>query len=1012
MLPEYHILSQLFLRTPLLSYTDYQAAISEELTSNPHFRLALYLASPGFYAVLESKNFAISALNPKELTSLQKYFNRMSFRPTPFGLFSSFSVAKWGNEGNIILPGADHTQLHLLPDQQVATLAEKILSPGLFEIIYQVNPTLYRLAGEYRFIKTTVHTDRTPFSFSLESFEVNPLTSRLCLFLRCSNKTGKDIIHFLVTKTGCDEQEATAYLEFLAEAQVVRPVCGMNITGSDYLLHHEEQHSPGFRDIAQVIKKFRWLSSSAPACITALRDLEEDLKRVFKSRGKAQPDKYFYANAERHVVAGSLPVKYQETLIAASHALARLTEVIKPPMLESFIKDFKERFDGMKIPLMQALDPDAGVGYGHFADKASAAPLLKQLQMPDQTRSSPMVDWSAARRLLMTKWTESGTRENVIRLEENDLAELDAPGKVYPPSLAIIFRLTHEGMLIENAGGVAAASLIGRFTPFSEEVCQLAASITRMESEVNPEVIFAEIGQLSDTHTDNINRRRSIYDYEIPLNSVSLLAMDKQIRLDELLVSVKNDTIILESLRLKKVVIPRLSSAYNFRHNNLAVFRFLCDLQYQGFHAGLTMDLESYFPGMSHYPRVTFDNVILSPAKWHIRSQPVSPDGIEMFREKLRLPACVALTRSDQQIVFNLDDESDRRFFCDCVSGLPAFTLQEFFLPDKEAQTVMTTAGKPVISQFIAFLVNPNTVYRNVPFLAPLTAKMQREFVLGSQWLYLKIYCTTASANDILVRKILPLIGEFRKQGPACWFFIRYADPGPHIRLRIKIKPERTGEVIALFRKQFSDLVKDHIIREYQADTYRRELERYGPDRIDAAEQVFHASSELVAHFIKNNNQGFCSTDEFAISCFELILATAEASVTRQIDFLASVSQSFYQEFKGDKKFKVGLDVLYRGKKQEFADAICDDGIYARLKIEKQQCNFSRALAAVMTGNSFDAAKKNALLADIIHMHLNRLYSDNQRQQEMVLYYCFHKYKLSRQALSIRSARCSLALDQ
>src|ERR1700761_6530158 len=214
----YQFFPQLFLRAPLFSYADYGAGSLDGPLKSPAFRLALYLASPDFYRVLEAKNFDAAAMNKKELHSLEKYYNRMSFRPTPFGLFASFTLAEWGEEGPIVLGDAANAFLHLRADQQVATAIADKNGSGPFHL----NPTLYRAGSEFRFIKTLAQETGTRLNYSLESFETNPLTKALCKHLKAGAKSGEQIIAFIISKTGCDNETAAGYLEFLKEAQVLR----------------------------------------------------------------------------------------------------------------------------------------------------------------------------------------------------------------------------------------------------------------------------------------------------------------------------------------------------------------------------------------------------------------------------------------------------------------------------------------------------------------------------------------------------------------------------------------------------------------------------------------------------------------------------------------------------------------------------------------------------------------------------------------------------------------------
>jgi thiopeptide-type bacteriocin biosynthesis protein len=448
-------------------------------------------------------------------------------------------------------------------------------------------------------------------------------------------------------------------------------------------------------------------------------------------------------------------------------------------------------------------------------------------------------------------------------------------------------------------------------------------------------------------------------------------------------------------------VIPRLSSAYNFRHNDLALFRFLCDLQYQSVDTNLSFDLEAFFPGMAHYPRVELGGVVISPAKWRVKKEQEGGLSAEKLREELGLPEWIALTRHDQQLVFNLDDAGDRDHFTACTVGLGELLLQEFLLP--AASLVSDAKGRPLISQFIATLVNRQEVYTGMHFEQMTRLHPQREFVTGSEWLYLKIYCPALSVNSHLVDTILPLLREVSRNGPLSWFFIRYQDPGTHIRLRIRVAEKRIGEILALFKTAFGRMVSGQLIREYQADVYRRELERYGAELITQVEQCFYASSEMVLQFLERQEGSGMTTDQFAIAGFGYLLDRLIPLAEEQLVFLRSVVDAFYREFNGDKTLKVALDSLYREQKGMFSGA---KAAAASSQLLDEALN---GLLAAIAGST--AQRRHALCADLVHMHLNRVYATEQRKQEMVLYYCFWKSRTSALAAA-RSAAVSPTLQQ
>ncbi|WP_127138032.1 thiopeptide-type bacteriocin biosynthesis protein [Flagellimonas oceanensis] len=63
-----------------------------------------------------------------------------------------------------------------------------------------------------------------------------------------------------------------------------------------------------------------------------------------------------------------------------------------------------------------------------------------------------------------------------------------------------------------------------------------------------------------------------------------------------------------------------------------------------------------------------------------------------------------------------------------------------------------------------------------------------RNFALGSEWLYYKIYIGPQTGDALLSQAIKPLVSNLigRKLIDK-WFFIRYTDPDFHIRIRLKI---------------------------------------------------------------------------------------------------------------------------------------------------------------------------------------------------------------------------------
>ena len=1005
---DFQFIRDLILRIPLFSFEDYSVPNVQEIANDPQFQYAIYLSNPVLYQVLLHKHFNISSFNDKELLSIQKYINRMCFRPTPFGCFASSIVVGWGTDDEIILKDKAHDRVQLLLDQEVSLLLAKKL---LHEVPYPrqlfLNPTIYRFNKSYRFVKTTYEEGVSAPSYTLDSIKINRYIDNIVRLFKKGPLSETQLLSILETVWKFSNEEAVEFLSMLISSQILTTQLGPNLIGEDYL--YRLINTPYTKDnhlSLQLNALYKKLDTVKPFEQELLLKLDDEIKQLTTGSAK-KTNLNFYSNLQRKKLTGSLNVKYQDQISVAISALQILVPYTLPQQLKDFITEFKARFDRQKVPLLQALDPDAGIAYGSVSGSAREG-LLSQVKFNPGVKSSTVIEWTMVHQVLLQLWTNNTNRGTFepIELSPSHLSTVDTTSTPLPPSIMVMFRETEGRIFIENAGGCSGTSIIGRFTLFNDDVLDLSRQIAQIEEQANPDVIFADIGILSDTHTDNINRRYPVYQYEIPINSVPVQPPSHQIRLSDLVVSVVNDELVLESVSLQKVVLPRLSSAYNYAHNHLSIFKFLCDLQYQGIQNNLSFDLEYYFPNLKFYPRVSIGNVILSAAKWYLTTNDIDylnkateKDGFEKMQEikqRVQLPDLICLTRADQQLVFNLTQKEEVLVLLNCIAGTEQVKLQEYFLP-KHVQPTVAIAGKPMINQFITFLYQTDNVYPAKIFdLQPaLSKKIKREFVPGSEWLYFKIYCSPQVTDHLLSDQILPLMTTLEKREISSWFFIRYLESGYHIRLRLKVNPTDIGRVMVKLKDGLAISLQSNQIKQLQADTYVREIERYGADIIQLIEDFFSASSKLVIHFIKARTSIY-SSHSLAIIDIDRLMGLFMPSVTDQISFLQLVSDSFYQEFSGNKALKIDLDLKYRELKTEIQLLLHDQHYFKTLKLSKYHQDFSHQAGQVAKESlQFSTERRVALLADLIHMHFNRLFTEDQREQEYIIYYCMLKYKLS-----------------
>jgi thiopeptide-type bacteriocin biosynthesis protein len=77
------------------------------------------------------------------------------------------------------------------------------------------------------------------------------------------------------------------------------------------------------------------------------------------------------------------------------------------------------------------------------------------------------------------------------------------------------------------------------------------------------------------------------------------------------------------------------------------------------------------------------------------------------------------------------------------------------------------------------------------------------------------------------------------------WFFIRYADPDPHLRLRFHGLPDRlSSQLFGQVCHWAGGLVERGVCARFVFDTYDAEIERFGgPEGLAESERLFHADS-------------------------------------------------------------------------------------------------------------------------------------------------------------------------
>ncbi len=288
---------------------------------------------------------------------------------------------------------------------------------------------------------------------------------------------------------------------------------------------------------------------------------------------------------------------------------------------------------------------------------------------------------------------------------------------------------------------------------------------------------------------------------------------------------------------------------------------------------------------------------------------------------------------------------------------------------------------------------------------------VKRSFIIGDHWLYYKLYTGYKTADLILTDIIQPITEKLiDKQCIDSWFFIRYADPKEHLRVRFYIKNlDQIGNVIQLIAQELEDFIEKDLIWKVQIDTYQREIERYGSNTIEKAEQLFYHDSVMITKLIDliEGDEGEEIRWLFGLRAIDSLLDSFQYTNEEKLKLLHRLKTGFRQEFGVSKLLNTQLKDKYRVARKKIDDFMLftasDIPEYEPILdiLEEKQKHCKGIAKEIVNLRSQNQLEKDLddFMASYIHMLMNRLFTSKNRLHEMVCYDFLYKYYISMIAL-------------
>jgi len=1009
---------------------------------DPVLSESLYVASRSLHERFSERLAAGSAETDRKLDrALMKYFGRMTSRCTPFGLLAGvswapISVVSDSRNSGFHLSGLAAYRRHCRVDMGViARIGTSLLKDRTVrrKLGYFLNPTLYKRGARWCYVEARQSGEE--YRFEMSAIESTPFLDQLIHAVDSADggTAAFDVIaRCLATLVPGEENEQyESFVDQLIDNGLLLSTATPPLTAGDPFPHIlsslDDPDIAGERQRLELIDARLSVLNSAPLSSGAepLSRLEAEIKLLL---GGDAPRDLVQTDLYKPAIAANVPESVIASARSAVNALLAFSPA-GPAQLKVFRRTFRERYGDAEVPLLEALDPDLGVA---FARQPDLAPLLDDLATNEggnvEGEGGFGEDETGA--AILVRALEDANRLGLkeVTLADRQIAELlQWKKREVPPAFSLFVSVLDGGtpggegearVLIRGVTCTSGVHMFGRFCAADPALASETRKFLAREEALRQNCIHAEIVHWPVERIGNVILRSSLRAIELPLFGRSLLSREKQVHVADLLVSVIGSEIVLRCRRTGRRVLPQLSNAHNTTRNSIVLYSFLSLLQMQE-----PMLAEFRWPAKlqlaARLPRVRFGDCILASETWNLDANALLPfrdpglkdaqAAVRHLAETWGWPRFVELAVGDNCLCVDLRNPLSIETLAAELRDKDRATIREVHVPPGDG-FVRSDDGS-----FSHELILPFIASRPRKVLEPFgTRGMHPEnrfelhrrtsYMPGDRWLSAKIYSGTATNERLIADYLSPLVEQLRATGlVGKWFFIRYGDPDPHLRIRFEGEPAGIwGVVVARLHEVLKKAETHGLIWRVVFDTYEPEEERYGGrTAIAIAESIFHLDSECA---------------------FELVSSRLLGNANARWKHIALATDLFWRECGFDEASRAQIypDLAQRHAREKFSKVVLDRR-YRECRAElhallfgpddpQNQCrrvlgNRTRELLPLLNSlrervSAADATPRYlmSIYSSLAHMRMNRLFLSAGLAQERAVYELLARLLTSRVA--------------
>ncbi|RZJ52475.1 MAG: hypothetical protein EOO44_11665, partial [Flavobacterium sp.] len=700
--------SEYILRTPLFSLTSYLQLIRDystekaiELYSNPVIKEAITLASPELCNGLDkwaSKNPDLSEDKKKafELTFL-KYLSRMSSRCTPFGLFAGCSVGNLSSETNIILDSLiNHKRFTQFDMHYWVAMLQDIANRKevAAHLVFFPNTSIYEIGEFYRFVEYKyVDTKR---EHTISALRKTDLLKQI-QFQAKSGITIDEMIFFLADDES-EKEDAYEFISQLIAFQFLVSELDAVVTGDNEWkkLISVLNRIPEYNNQIQLFKDLEKNLSDLDTDLIPAAEIYDTIKTNIRKIGTPFEEQYlFQTDLNSTAINNNLNKNVSQKVLKAIHFLNGIQKSILIQDLENFKKSFTERYESREMPLPFVLDTEIGIGYLQNQEMNDHHEILENYLFKAKNVTEKNQNWTAIDFILNKKLQDCiRTEDKAIILSEKDFPDFNADFKNTPVTFSVVIEVfDDENIALISTGNTSASKLLSRFCNGNKQIFNLTKEIIQKENDYHSEKILAEIVHIPESRIGNIIRRPVLRKHEISYLCAPGVAIEDNLDLNDLLISVQSGKIMLRSKKHNKEVLPCLSNAHNFLTDSLPIYHFLCDMERQNTKPVYSFNWGALTAHYDFFPRVIYNEIIISKARWIIKKEEIAVfqkmninDLVKNFSEwrtKRNIPRFANLSNSNNTLFYDFDTQICIILFLKSVKNMEQFSLDEFLFRDK-----------------------------------------------------------------------------------------------------------------------------------------------------------------------------------------------------------------------------------------------------------------------------------------------------------------------------------------